>query len=191
MRQKNGKIKIMNILKYILKYLTLFLLFILLMFLTKTYGDFSTVLLVILFIIPIVIVLFLINIFVLYRIERKKNNTKTFKITLFFLFVLLTINLLVGYYNLHKTSKMLLILESDHSYITLFEDLTYRIEIQHHHGTSNYSGEYTFENDKLKLHDTLIEKKTKKRITNEYNFNKTINEFEPIKKEFEKLGLVK
>lgn len=181
----------MNLFKYILKYFTLFLLFILLMFLTKTYGDFSVVLLVILFILPTVVVLFLINIFVLYRIERKKNNTKTFKITLFFLFFLLTINLLVGYYNLHKTSKMLLILESDHSYVSLFEDLTYRIEIQHPHGTSNYSGQYTFENNKLKLHDSLIEKKTKKRFTNQYNFNKTKNGFEPNKKEFEELELIK
>jgi hypothetical protein len=102
---------------------------------------------------------------------------------------MLSINSLYGYYYTHKKTEM--DLRNEDCEVMLVKNRKYRIRIQHPHGTSNYSGKYSFENNILKIDDTLIEKKTKNRITNEYKFNKIGNHFEPNKKDFEILEIVK
>ena len=103
---------------------------------------------------------------------------------------MLGINSIFGYYNLNKPSKFTIYIESDYSYLKLFNDLSYQIEIQRPHGRLYFTGKYSLENSKLKLFDTLIENKTKNRFTNEYLLNQSKKLFTPYKKKFEELKFV-
>ncbi|POS00808.1 hypothetical protein Q361_1218 [Flavobacterium croceum DSM 17960] len=60
------------------------------------------------------------------------------------------------------------------SKLFLYKNLSYKITTFYPHGTSNYSGKYTLENDVLELKDSNIENKTKNRFTNLYKLNKLI-----------------
>jgi hypothetical protein len=183
----------MNKIKYILKYFTLFVLFFLLITLTKFYGDYSTVIYFSLFLIPFIVVLIIINLLILYRFESKRNNTKVFKKTLSILLLVCGINLLIGYIDSQKTVEMNLNLNDDYrrSELLLFKDSSYRITTYFPHGTSNYSGKYSLENNILELNDSQIGIKTKNRFTNIYRFNGKTNQFKPTKNDFNILEIEK
>jgi len=166
----------MMFIKYVIRYFTLFLLFSLLIFLTKRYGDFHTAVLVQLLFIPFLIILIVVNLIILHNYEKKQNNYITFRNSIVFLVLLLIGNFLYGKYESNKDVFITLEVE-DNMLLTLYTNNKYRLRIQYPHGSSNYSGEYILQKNILTISDSLIETKSKKKISNKYIYQKDNNKF--------------
>jgi hypothetical protein len=126
------------------------------------------------------------NFLILFYFENKFKNMKTFRNTMIVLLVIMSIHWTYGYYYTHKKSELILI-NSGGCELQLFKDNSFSLSVSDHHGSFNYSGSYSYKEDKLIINDSLIEKKSDNWITTTYKYNKSNNQFEPLNYKFENL----
>lgn len=155
-----------------MKYFTLVLFVFLVLFLTKKYVDYSSTVYLI-FIIPCLLVLILINLIILYlndysKYVRKKGTFKTTNIVVVALIMLAVIHFSTNFYMSNKSIFLSAAIVDDKTTLFLYKNKTFRLSKRWNHGNDNILGTYELENNKLRLNRDDLEDKTQFKITQEY-----------------------
>lgn len=172
----------------IAKYLTLVLLFWVLFRMTKFYGDYCSSVYII-FIVPAILILILVNIAILYIIDFKRKKYKITNYVLLSLVALFSIHLLLNYVNSKKKIEQKFLVYNDFTpgtfRVNLYEDETYEVIALHSPEVDcHYTGRYSLNNDYLILDDDEISEKTKYQVSEKYKFNKEKQEYESLEEGF-------
>lgn len=159
-------------LKFAMKYLSLILLVALILFLTKQYVDYSGTVYFI-FIIPFLLILFLINLIVLYSVDfikyrKKQGNFKNSNFVVLILIIISVIHFSLNYYMENKSVYLSSNLDESRVTLTLYKNKTFKITNHWNHGTDNLLGNYELKNNELSLKKNDLEKMSNFAFT--YNY---------------------
>lgn len=177
----------------ILKYFTLVLFSILILFLTKKYGDYSSMVYDV-FIIPFLILLILINLAILYCVDfyylkRKKGNLKTTNRVVLGLIFIFVVHFSMNYYMDKKEVYFISNLNNSKGTLILYKNKTFKISMFWNHGSDNFLGNYDLKNNKLTLKKDSLEKITNYKFTYDYVIFPKDKSIKPDEISFENLTI--
>ncbi|MGA9212784.1 hypothetical protein [Kaistella sp.] len=166
---------------------------ILILFLTKEYGDYSSMVYDI-FIIPFLIILILINLAILYsadfyNLKKKKGNFKTTNRVVLGLFFIFIIHFSTNYYMGNKEVYLISNLNNSKGKLILYKNNTFKISMFWNHGSDNFLGNYDLKNDKLTLKKDSLEKITNYKFTYNYVIFPNDKSIKPNEISFENLTI--
>ncbi|ACU06751.1 hypothetical protein FIC_00283 [Flavobacteriaceae bacterium 3519-10] len=154
----------------ILKYLSLVLLIFFLLKLTKHFGDYKrTVYDSIL--IPITVLLILINILILFKVQKRTKNYRIIKIV----FLAGSLGVVIHVITNHFTQKREILtgyMINSKADLVLFKNQTFQITEYSPHIFQYWNGKYTITNDTLILTNIDFEKIPYLRLSQKYTYDK-------------------
>lgn len=154
------------------KYFTLFFFLLIIILFTQNYFDHSPTVYLI-FIIPFILILILLNLIILYSFDyshfkRKRGDFKKTNKVVLGLFIILLIHFSLFYYMEKKEVLLNGVLENNKGELILYKNHTFKIHMQWNHGSDNYLGNYEINDYGLNLKRDDLEELTGYNFTNEY-----------------------